>query len=163
MKELYIVRHAKSSWSDPNAKDFDRVLNKRGLSDAPLMGKVLKKRQVVPDTILTSTAKRALLTAQIISKELSFNSDLAMSPDLYHASSSSLMQQLNQVENTINVLMVVGHNPGLTYLAEELSLEHFGNLPTCGVVGIRFEFDSWKMVSGGTGTCFYYDYPKNHK
>ncbi|MBL4708138.1 MAG: histidine phosphatase family protein [Flavobacteriales bacterium] len=163
MKTLYIIRHAKSSWSQANVSDFDRTLNDRGFFDAPLMGKVLKGKGILPDAIYASTAKRALLTTSILTKEISFTKEINKEPEYYHASASSLLQKINQFPDDLNTVFVVGHNPGLTYLAEDLSNDHFGNLPTCGIVGIRFEFDSWAMISAGTGECFYYDYPKNHK
>ena len=76
MKTLYIIRHAKSSWSQAGISDFDRTLNDRGFFDAPLMGKILKEKNISPDAIFTSTAKRALLTASILSKEIDFKEDL---------------------------------------------------------------------------------------
>lgn len=163
MKTLYIIRHAKSSWAQANTSDFDRTLNDRGFSDAPLMGKVLKEKGILPDAIFTSTAKRALLTATILSKEISFTKKIKEEPDYYHASASFLLQKINQISDKYDSIFIVGHNPGLTYLAEELTNEDFGNLPTCGIVGVRFEFDSWSMISAGTGDCFYYDYPKNNR
>jgi phosphohistidine phosphatase len=164
VKELYLIRHAKSSWDYPQLKDFDRPLNERGEEDAPLMGKVLKENNILPQLILSSPAKRALNTAQIIAKALGYpSSKIEELHSIYHGEMATLMDLLNGIDNQYETVFVFGHNPTFTYLAEELGGEYIGNLPTCGVVGIRFEIDDWALLSKGLGTQIYYDYPKRHK
>lgn len=162
MKELYIIRHAKSSWDNPSLSDFDRPLNSRGERDAPLMGKVLADQKIIPDLIYSSTANRALTTAKTIADKLGVSNEIVLRKDFYHASESQLLQQINSFDNKANRVFMFGHNPGFTYLAENLTTETFGSIPTCGVVGIRFPFDSWDFVSAETGDVIMYDYPKNH-
>ena len=161
MKTLYLIRHAKSSWKEISLRDFDRPLNSRGKKDAPEMGLRLKNSKINPDAIVTSPANRACTTAFSIAKELNFESnDIQLDASIYEASASTLLRVINKQKDIINVLFLVGHNPGITYLAELLSNESFGNIPTCAVVGITFPFDNWELISGGTGTCSYYNYPK---
>ena len=164
MKELFVIRHAKSSWSNPSLTDFDRPLNDRGLHDAPMMAKVLKEEGIVPDQIVSSSANRAKSTAQYIANGLGIDeSSLVFKREIYEASYSTLLDLINNFDDRYKRIFIFGHNPTFTYLAERLGGEYIGNLPTCGIVGLRFELDSWKMVSAGSGSQFYYDYPKRHK
>lgn len=163
MKKLFIIRHAKSSWDDPSLSDFDRPLNKRGKNDAPLMGKVLLAEGVKADCIIASPANRAITTAKTIAQEIGFTAKIEENQKIYGAGTQDMIDIINEVDSSVNELLIFGHNPTFTYLAEELSEVRLGNLPTTGVVGIEFEFEDWAMVSRNTGHCFYYDYPKRHK
>ncbi len=162
MKQLFLIRHAKSSWGNAQLKDFDRPLNHRGRAAAPEMGDRLVKVGIFPDVIISSPAVRALTTAKLISKRLKKQVNIIEKPELYHASTFSLLTSVNQIADTLDTVFLVGHNPGLTDFAEYLSDKQFGNLPTAAIVGIRFEIDSWTLVSGSTGHCYFYDYPKNN-
>ncbi len=163
MKELFIIRHAKSSWAHQGLSDHERPLNNRGEVDAPLMGSILKGHNFIPDLIVSSTANRAQTTAKIIAVELACTELIELESKIYEASAEQLLTLINQFDDQYNRIFIVGHNPGFTYLAEQLTDEYFGNLPTCGIVGVRFEFESWSYVSAGTGVNFYYDFPKKHK
>lgn len=160
MKELYIIRHAKSSWGNSQLKDFDRPLNERGLIAAPEMGDRLVHHGNVPDVIISSTAVRAITTAKLIEERFKSPLDIMEESKLYHASTFSLLDIVNGISDKFDKVFLVGHNPGLTDFSEYLTNKHFGNLPTAAVVGIRFDFDSWNLISGSTGDCFLFDYPK---
>lgn len=160
---MYLIRHAKSSWDYPHLSDFDRPLNKRGEKDAPLMGNVLVKENVDPDLIISSPAKRAITTAKVIASSIGYQLEIEENRNIYGADTQLMLNLVNGVSQEVNTLMLFGHNPTFTYFAEMLSGADIGNLPTTGVVGIEFDFDNWELVSSGTGTCFYYDYPKKHK
>lgn len=161
MKTLYLIRHAKSSWDNAFLKDFDRPLNARGKRDAPNMAKRLTRDQIFPDAIVTSPAKRAITTAKKIALGINFSKEkIESDPNIYEASSSTMLQIINKLDNQHNTYFLFGHNPSFTYLAEQLSGEYFGNIPTCGIVGIEFPFDSWDMISANTGNCIYHNYPK---
>src|SRR6478609_6616404 len=116
MKTLYLVRHAKSSWDDIDLSDFDRPLNDRGKKDAPKMGKRLKERDIFPDVMLSSPAKRALETCKAIAKALSFPEEkITTDKRLYHASEDQLLkvvQGLKDRHDNVEVIMIFGHNPG---------------------------------------------------
>src|SRR5688572_28096927 len=105
MKTIYIVRHAKSSWSNPDQADFERGLNDRGKRDAPRMGKRLKEKNVHPDLMVSSPAKRALSTAKRMAEILNYPKE-KIKPDrlLYHADEEtilSVIQTLNDKHNTV--------------------------------------------------------------
>jgi phosphohistidine phosphatase len=164
MKKLYIVRHAKSSWSDGSLSDFDRPLNNRGESDAPLIGKVLKKAKVLPDLVISSPAKRAFSTAEIISDKIGYSKDkIVKEIDLYHAGPLDLISIINKVSNNVDSLMIFGHNPGFTYLINTLTNFSLPNLPTCGFAEIELFVDDWKEVSKDVGKVINYEYPKKYK
>lgn len=162
MKSLFLIRHAKSSWNFPELSDFERPLNKRGKENIPEMGRRLKADGVKVQQIVSSPANRALTTARGIAAEIGYDSDkIAEDSRLYHASSGIILSIIQETNDECDSLMLFGHNPGFTYLIEDLTNEFFDNLVTCGVYGIRFDVNSWKMIKNGSGTRFYYDYPKS--
>ena len=164
MKKLYIVRHAKSSWSDASLSDFDRPLNKRGEKDAPLIGDVLKKANVLPDLIISSPANRALTTAKIISKKIGYpKKDIVKDEDIYHAGPLDLIAIINKVSNDVKSLMIFGHNPSFTFLINTLSNFNLPNLSTCGCIDMDLMVDDWQAVAEGTGNVVNYEYPKRYK
>src|SRR4051794_29220568 len=118
-KNLILLRHAKSDWSDPGQKDFDRDLNSRGRLDAPRMGKKLCEMDVKPDLIIASPALRARLTAEFVSEQLRYDVDkIDFREEIYEASLRSLLNVINGLDDTYNKVMIVGHNPTFTYIAE---------------------------------------------
>ena len=163
MKYLYLIRHAKSSWEDDSLKDIDRPLNERGLHDAPLMGNVLKSMNIVPDKIVSSPAKRAITTALTIAGKVGYKEEnILQDPNVYHSGLPELLKILCGFDNSWQKVFFVGHNPGFTQLAELITSEDFGNIPTCGIVGIELDISNWIELSRGIGSVCLYDYPKNH-
>ena len=143
MKTLFLVRHAKSSRDEPALQDKDRPLNDRGKRDAPKMGKRLAKREVTPDLILSSPARRALKTAQIIAKKLDYKrSDIVVEERLYATGADDLLRVIHKVGAKRKSIMLVGHNPELTVLAHRLSSK-ITHLPTCAVAEFTFDAKSW--------------------
>lgn len=164
MKHLYLIRHAKSSWNDPGLTDHDRPLNKRGKRDVPFMAERFSEYSHQPEMIISSTAKRARKTARGIGKMVGFEkNDILLLDALYTFSSEQLITVIRSVDNSVNVLAVVGHNYGMTDCAELLCGEELGNVPTCGIVLIEFPVDRWKYITGGTGRLLQFDYPKLHQ
>ena len=164
MKRLYLIRHAKSSWKDPDLTDMERPLNKRGKHDAPFMGERLSRYNVQPDLLISSPAKRALSTAKLIAKEIGYPSkDIAANESAYLAGVPSLLNTIHGIDDSHSRVMLFGHNPGLTELAVYLSNHHVDNIPTCGIFCIDFDVDSWKDVSERTGSFAFFDYPKKHQ
>lgn len=127
---------------------------------APEMGRRLANKNLIPDAILSSTAVRAMSTAKLVLGQLESHVEIIKESTAYHASINSLLKIVNSISNDLNVVFLVGHNPGLTDFAEYLTNEQFGNLPTAAVVGIRFNIEDWAHISGSTGSLFLYDYPK---
>jgi phosphohistidine phosphatase len=161
VKNLFLVRHAKSDWSVPGQKEFDRELNGRGISDAPRMGKKLYEMDVRPELIISSPALRAKLTAEFICEQLRYDTEkIIFNEEIYEASVRSLLAVINDLPDEYNKVMIFGHNPGFTDLAEHLTKTPIGNIPTCGAVSIEFQVDSWKEVSGETSILKWFIYPK---
>ncbi len=161
MKTVYIVRHAKSDWGDPNVPDIERSLNQRGLEAAPMMGKRLKGYHIKPQLMLCSPAKRARTTAELLLPELGLTADeITTCDELYNAGLLELIKLIHKTDNHYESLMLFGHNPGFTQLANHLGDQHIGNMPTCSVYAIEFQVDDWHAVYKGVGTCTLFDYPK---
>lgn len=151
MKTLYLIRHAKSDWYK-GVEDFERPLNKRGLRDAPEMGKFLKSESISPGLIISSDANRAISTARLISKEIGYDlTKIVENHNLYHASPKGMVNEIWKVDNTIDTLFVFGHNPGISDLILYLT-EDPAELKTCCVAKITFELDEWEALVRGTGT-----------
>jgi len=164
MRELFILRHAKSSWDDPTLADFDRPLNSRGKEDAPLMGKYLAKLGVKPDLIISSPAKRAKKTAKIVAEQIGFDPrKIEFRETVYEASPQSLLYLVCQFPDSVKRVMLVGHNPGLTELANILGDIAIENIPTAGVVGIAFDTSRWEEACRMKGHTVLFDYPKKLK
>lgn len=161
MKTLILVRHAKSSWKDSSLADIDRPLNKRGKRDAPFMGALMKKENILPDLLLSSPAKRACTTAKIFAEELGLKKiDVVTDEQIYLSSASELIDVINEIEDKYNKVMMFGHNPGFTTLNNYLTDHYVDNIPTCGISVIEFDLNSWQDVSAGTGKLVQYEYPK---
>jgi phosphohistidine phosphatase len=161
MKTLTIVRHAKSSWKDLSLSDHDRPLNKRGKRDAPVMGARLADWGPPVDRIISSSAVRALATAEMVIQEMGLPWDEVQIDDgLYHASEDTMLELIQEQDDYIDGLMLFGHNPGMTYLVNDLCDLNLDNLPTCGVVVMQFPVDSWTEVGEVLATTAEFDYPK---
>lgn len=162
-RRLVMIRHAKSSWGNPLQSDYERPLNPRGEHDAPLMGAWLKKTGIIPDLIISSTAKRAKQTAKKIAKALDYNdSDIRWYDKLYHCIPSVYEEVIYEVDDNIKTVFIVSHNPGITSFANQLS-ESFktDNIPTCGIVGAEFDVTHWSEFNLVNKKVFLYQYPKN--
>ena len=164
MKTLVIVRHAKSSWKDPYLSDHQRPLAKRGMRDAPIMGARLAEMGPPVDRVISSSAVRALSTAEMVTQEMGLPWDeIQIEDSLYHATEEEMIDLINQQEDYLDGLMLFGHNPGMTYLVNDLSNLDLDNLPTCGVVVLQFEVESWKEIGEFSAVSAEYDIPKNHR
>lgn len=165
MKTLIIIRHAKSSWNNLALNDFDRPLNGRGKKDAPAMGERLKGMGVVPNLIISSPANRAKTTAYAIAEKLGIKrEDIVLNEDLYHASTSELLDIIEGIDNSVETLALVGHNPGLTYFANMKTGAYIDNVPTTGVLGITFEIDKWQDIRDvPAGSLQFFEYPKKQQ
>ena len=164
MKTLYIIRHAKSSWDDPVADDFDRPLNDRGKRDAPRMGKRLKEKEITPDLLITSPARRALATCHAIAEILQFPvQNIKLEKALYHASSGQILRIIHSLDDKHDVIFLFGHNPGLTDFANEFrdDKKFIDNIPTCGVVGFNCNVKRWKEIGFGKAKLILFDFPKS--
>ena len=164
MKTLYVIRHAKSSWDDPTLSDFDRPLNKRGKKDAPVMGKRLKERHVIPDLLLSSPAERALTTCHTIAEEIGYaKSKIKTYKNLYHAEDAEILRIIQALDNKYACVWIFGHNPGLTDFVNLLADAGIDNIPTCGVVACALNVQAWDEANRKKGTVTFFDYPKKKR
>lgn len=165
MKRLLLIRHAKSSWDDPTLPDFDRPLNKRGQRDAPRMAQRLKERSIHPDVLITSPAARALATCQAMASVMRFEAQrIHYEPKLYHADEHQLLavvQSLPDLPDQDEVVLLFGHNPGLTDFANRLFSVDIPNIPTAGVVAGEVRVLKWKDTEWGDGRFEWFDIPKS--
>jgi len=164
MKTLILIRHAKSSWTDLSARDFDRNLNHRGLHDAPMMGNRLAARlgacSVSLDIFVCSTAQRARQTAESLAAELMFPiKNMDWRRELYLASPGSMLDVIRSVPDEAATVALLAHNPGITELAEILTGQPFGNVPTCGIITLTLPIMRW-IDAGGRADLVDVDYPK---
>jgi len=163
MKRLLLVRHAKSSWDHPDLSDFERPLNRRGHHDAPLMGRILKEMNVVSDLIISSPAVRAISTARYFAESMDYPLEKIITNDqLYDAIPSDIINVISEVGKSVNALMIVGHNPGLTEAADQLSGKINDNIVTSAIFNIDFDTDSWKKISRKNARIGFYEFPKKH-
>jgi phosphohistidine phosphatase len=155
-KTLLLVRHAKSSWEDADLDDIDRPLNKRGVRDAPEMGRRLSGRSLIPDLIVSSPAVRALMTASAIAREVSDTVSVVIEEGLYAAAPQDVLDIVADFDDGFQTALVVGHNPTMTQLANSFSSAPIENVPTCGMLFL--EATMWS--SAGAARLLDFDYPK---
>lgn len=161
-KTLYLVRHAKSSWSDPSLSDRERPLNKRGRRTAPDMGSRLAVKGHQPDLIISSPAKRARMTAKTIAKALNYDkSEIVTDESMYFLGVGGMLTMLEGVDDRYQKVMIVGHNPAMTSLLNSLCDASVDNMPTCAVAVIGYNMTSWSALRSSEGDLLDYDFPKN--
>lgn len=162
MKTIYIVRHGKSSWEDEGLRDFDRPLTKRGCTNAQEMAKRLEIKKHFPDIIISSTANRALSTARIFADVLGIEDyKIYLTEELYLGSVDKIMDTIYGIDDSFSSVMIFGHNPGFTDLANQLSSLSIDNIPTAGLVIVSFDTDKWTGLSKQNIVDQYFDFPKN--
>lgn len=161
MKELIIARHAKSSWKNLEILDVERPLNRRGYTDANTVGKYLRLKKVNPDILITSPAVRAFSTATIYARHLEFDSkDFKVDNRLYHGSMYDIELMLSTLPAKINKVMIFGHNPTFTDLANHYTNANIDNVPTSGIVAINFQIAGWEEIKSAQGEVAFFQYPK---
>jgi phosphohistidine phosphatase len=160
-KHLWIIRHAKAKDIEFGEADFERKLSKRGKEDAEEMAIELKKKGISPDKIYVSPAKRTRKTAEIMAEVLNYPIDnLVEIAGIYEASQQTLAKIIHNFDDSVSQVLLIGHNPGLTLVADYLSDQEIDFLPTCGVAYIQFEVDSWQLISRNTGKFQWLKSPK---
>lgn len=149
MKTLLLLRHAKSSWKKTGLPDHERPLNKRGKKEAPLVGKFLKTNSLLPDLILSSTARRAHETAQAVAQACGFDGQVDLYQDLYMSDPASYLDILRCLPDEANRVLVVGHNPDVEALLTMLTdvTEH---MSTAALAIIDLPITSWQELNEAT-------------
>ena len=169
MLTLSLLRHAKSSWSNPTLPDRDRPLATRGVTDAPLMGKAMAERGIDPELVLCSSARRTRDTLDLVLPELRVEPKVDYIDALYHASPEEMLEMLHGIQPGANRVMLVGHNPEIQAFALDLvgaGPKHFRDrlsmkFPTAGLAVINFASGLWKSVGVNSGTLNLFLSPKD--
>jgi phosphohistidine phosphatase len=163
MKVLYLLRHAKSSWAEAGLSDRQRPLNKRGLHDAPVMGKRFAERGESLQRVVSSPALRARTTAELFSETCAFPaSGIAQEENLYFLGNRSIENVILSQDDRLENLMLVFHNPDITYFANSIDYDfRIDNVPTCGLLRMNCDIAHWSDWSRDSTTFEYFDFPKN--
>ena len=149
MKTLTLIRHAKSSW-DHDIADIDRPLSTRGFNDAKLLSNELLKHKFNPDAIFSSPANRALTTCKLFMDTLNLSSDLlTITDELYDFGGQKVANFIRKLDNGYESVLIFGHNHAFTEISNSFGDMYIDNVPTCGLVKLQFEIDSWKDISKG--------------
>ncbi len=170
MKTLTVLRHAKSGWDDPVARDFDRPLNKRGEKAANVIGAWMRRQKMVFDHVIASPAVRVIDTIDQIENSYGELGEPTWERRIYLASSASLMDVLRETDNGFDRVLMIGHNPGLEDLILELVPENKDDLlralvyekyPTAAVAEITLDIKSWADIEKHVGTLTRYIRPRD--
>jgi phosphohistidine phosphatase len=162
-KTLHIVRHGKSSWDFEGISDIDRPLSPRGINNAYLMAKKLSERKVKPDLFITSPANRALYTAIIFARILKFPYDrIRISDSIYMGYTDDLVELVRRQDSSLSTLLIFGHNPAFTALANQLMEHYLDNIPTAGIVSLTYDIGDWKDLGKSSPRADFFDYPKRY-
>lgn len=157
-KTLYLVRHSQASESV--SPDLYRPLTSSGMIDAARMGKHLSSKMQGIDLIMTSSAERTQMTSKVFCEQLHIPVEqIVVNEALYESSPKHYLEAVNTLSENVKSVMIVGHNPSISYFAEYLTHEEIGSMPTTGVVGMTFENLTWAEVSKRTAHMIFYDSP----
>ena len=161
MRTLFLIRHAKSSWDNPGLRDINRPLNDRGLKDAPQMAKLLREVGVQPDLLVSSPAKRALSTAQFFAEAFGIPDEkIVRNADIYEAFPTEILRIISELPDESKTVMLFGHNPTFTEVANRFSASFIDNVPTCGVVQIVSSAGRWSELYEGNAQLKAHFFPK---
>jgi phosphohistidine phosphatase len=155
------MRHAKAANADGLQSDFERNLNERGKEDAVEMGQRLLSKNIIPDLIVCSAAKRTSKTAKIVAEQLECNSHKIQKEfELYNCTVDEAMSVIRSISDENKTVILVGHNPAITSLAGYLTNKYVEGLHTAGQACIQFKGISWKQVARNMGELNWVDLPK---
>lgn len=163
MKTVYIIRHAKSSWSDTTMSDFDRPLNERGKKDAPAMAEKLLEKKIKIDAFITSPAKRAKKTCLAFSKIYGADKDdIFLVDELYNAVERRFYEIISGLDDKFKRVAIISHNPGISDFVNSLIPSvKIDNMPTCAVFAVEIDVERWADFNTSTKKFLFFDYPKH--
>ena len=149
MKTILLLRHAKSSWNDPDLDDRERPLNKRGKRQSPEMGKLVLAEGLTPDLILSSPAKRARKTAAAVAKVCGYDGNVERIEDFYPGGPADYLRVLSELPDGVRRVMLVAHNPGLEEFLRDL-VNQAWPLPTAALAQVEIPLDAWQDLTAST-------------
>lgn len=153
------MRHAQSADKQHSQHDKDRELTATGMREAATIGHFLKKNNYDVDLIISSAARRAESTATVIHGILNLQSEITINEELYEASVRNLMEAVTRLDDDFKNILIIGHNPYISYFAEHLTKAEIGNMETAGLVSIRFEISKWEEATEDIGSFENYIHP----
>lgn len=163
-KELFVLRHAKSSWDEPDKDDIDRALTTRGINDAYSMANRLIKHLKKVDLIITSHANRATHTSAIFAGVIGYPFEkIRITSKIYEVSETQLVSLIKGLPDEIARVLIVGHNPTFTYYVNRYLPKLIDNIPTAGIVGMSFNTASWKDISRENLQSSFFEFPKKEQ
>ncbi|NNE70266.1 MAG: histidine phosphatase family protein [Rhodothermales bacterium] len=160
MKEILLLRHGKSDWDADYGADHDRPLAPRGIKAAKRVGRLLADSGKVPDAVFSSTAVRARTTVELAAEEGDWDVDIQLRRDLYGAGVRTILALARGLDDGVNSVLFVGHQPGWGHAAEVLSGGGAVEFPTACLARIAFDADRWSDVAEGEGTLIQLVAPK---
>lgn len=163
MKKLYLIRHAKSDWSDASQDDFERGLNARGGKAIKTMAETLNKKNINPDLILSSSATRAKFTAEGLATNIAYKGKIKYVDGLYLAEPLAVIDIIKEIKDKYGTVFIVGHNPELTELTDMMLDDYIDNVPTLGIVALSIPIKHWKKFKPEKAKLDFYIYPKMFK
>ncbi len=160
-KTLFITRHGKSSWDFENIADIDRPLSTRGINNAYTMAERFKAKGMISELLFSSPASRALHTAIIYIRILGLSwESLKINERIYFDSANEILEIIEQADDHYSSIMVIGHNPAFTELANSLLQHPVDNIPTAGIVTLVFPTNQWALIRTMKTEKEDFDYPK---
>ncbi len=160
-KKLFIMRHGKSDWQAKFKRDYDRPLAERGINAASLMGKHLAAIEQIPELVLSSSAKRAVNTAEIAMSEGNWEAKLEASRQLYLASAEEALEFIKSTPGNVTKVMIVAHEPMCSSLIAELCMGAHVKFPTAAVARINLNIQAWHAVEDNDGRLDWLLTPKS--
>ena len=162
MRQVYLIRHAKSSWDNPMLRDVERPLNQRGTEIAPKMAKHLWNEGIKPDLMMSSPARRALDTARFFSHQFEFPEDkFIVEKEIYEAAPMTILRIISNLPESVQTVFLFGHNPTFTEVANVFAGENvIENIPTCGIVCIESSAAQWNSLYEGNAKVTQKWFPK---
>ena len=161
MKTLFLVRHAKSSWTQLHLPDIDRPLNERGYNDAHLVSKTMLHKTKLPDQMISSSAVRAMTTALIFARTFAYPEEkIQIESQLYETTVQDYLHVISRVSDEVQTLMIFAHNFTISEIVPYFLGNTFEEMPTCAILGIDIETDHWSDVRNSHGKQAFYLFPK---
>ncbi len=150
VRKIFLLRHGEAMMPDYGMKDIERPLTSKGANQIRELGKELAQTSFKPDLVYCSPAVRTQQTLEHLSESMGQEWETELRPDIYEAAVRSLFEVLCESDNSIQSILLVGHNPGITYLAEYLSGEGIVGMRPGDLVKLDFAIGAWKELSQGS-------------
>ena len=162
MKKLFLLRHAQTEGYSLSSPDSERKLTERGLQDAMQLGQLLHEKNITADKIVSSSAIRAQTTARLIANGLKYPpSQIQIEDDLYQCSEGDLLRFINKIDDSVNNLVLINHNPAVSAFMYLLSRKDYGFLSPCSLVVFSFDVQNWAEITRGSGKVEEMRVPEN--